>query len=234
MRLSYVINRVNAWFHRVVFERDSWDESLLRTSEEESRLAVIFLLARLFVFVTRCILGLLMAVGHGLSCFLTRQQEFDADRFQVRLAGTEAFAETFRKFHVLSAAGELAFMELVQCAAKDRVPDDFPAMITLKSLLLNAKQLRALERAMTRNATGLFDTHPSYTDRVASAKSENKPGIFHLEGPATRLLEPFSKFSRAATREFYKELFGNRLKWMDVVPAAALQVDRTAPLPMSE
>jgi Zn-dependent protease with chaperone function len=234
MRLSYVIHRINAWFHRVVFERDTWDESLLRTSEEESRLAVIFLLARLFVFVTRCILGLLMAVGHGLSCFLSRQQEFDADRFQVRLAGTAAFAGTFRKFHVLSAAGELAFMELVQCSATDRVPDDFPALITAKSLVINAKLLRALERAMTQSATGLFDTHPSYSDRLANAKRENTPGIFHLDGPASRLLDPFSKFSRAATRELYKELFGKRLKRMDVVPAAALHVDRTAPLPMSE
>ena len=28
MRLSYVVRSVNAWFARVVFERDGWDESL--------------------------------------------------------------------------------------------------------------------------------------------------------------------------------------------------------------
>ena len=37
-----------------------------------------------------------------------------------------------------------------------------------------------------------------------------------------------------ATRDLYRAVFGNRLKRMVVVPIAALHVDRTGPIRMSE
>jgi len=234
MRLSYVVRSINMWFLRVVFERDDWDESLVRQSEEEDRLALIFLLARLFVFVTRCILGLLMMTGHMLSCFLMRQMEYDADRHEVRLAGTDAFAETFRKICVADVAMQLAFIELEQYSVKDRIPDDFPALVSAKVQVIPPKRLRAMEKEWEQSTTGLFDSHPAYADRLASARKENASGVFHLEGPASRLVVDFPKLKRAATRDFYRVIFGKRLKWMDVVPIADLHVDRTGPVKMSE
>src|SRR5262249_24911153 len=44
MRLSYLIRSINAWFVRVVYERDEWDEQLVSWSEESDRLILIFLL----------------------------------------------------------------------------------------------------------------------------------------------------------------------------------------------
>src|SRR5699024_4661377 len=34
MRANYVIRRINLWFHRVVYERDAWDVSLVAASED--------------------------------------------------------------------------------------------------------------------------------------------------------------------------------------------------------
>ena len=80
MRLSYVVRSVNAWFWRLVYERDDWDEALVRGCEEGDRLAIFLYLALLCVWLTRGVLWLLMAVGHALSCFMLRQMEYDADR----------------------------------------------------------------------------------------------------------------------------------------------------------
>jgi Zn-dependent protease with chaperone function len=234
IRLSYVIRRINMWFHRVVFERDDWDQSLARTSEETNYLALIFLLARVFVLLTRCILGVLMLIGHGLSCFLLRQMEYDADRYEARLAGSDAFAETIKKICIMDKAAQLAFLEVVHYSLKDRLPDDFPAMVSAHARQVLSKEWGDMEAEMRQTTTGLFDSHPAYPDRLASAKKENAPGVFHLDGPASRLVNNFPTVSRNATRDLYRAVFGNRLKRMDVVPIAALHVDRTGPIKMSE
>jgi len=92
MRLTYLVRSVNAWFARVVYERDAWDEKLVEWSETgDIRTRIPFYLARLFVWLSRRILWGLMLVGQAVSCFMLRQMEFDADRYEARLAGSTAF-----------------------------------------------------------------------------------------------------------------------------------------------
>jgi len=55
-------------------------EALARGCAAGDHLALILNLALLCVWLTRGVLWLLMAVGHGLSCFMLRQMEYDADR----------------------------------------------------------------------------------------------------------------------------------------------------------
>ena len=87
MRLSYVVRSVNSWLARVVYERDDWDESLVRGCEEGNRLSIFLLLAIFCVWLTRRVLWLLMVTGHALSCFMLRQMEYDADRYETRWPG---------------------------------------------------------------------------------------------------------------------------------------------------
>ena len=57
MRLTFIVRSVNAWFARVVYERDAWDDRL-RSSAQRSdfRFGIILHLARAMVWVTRRIL----------------------------------------------------------------------------------------------------------------------------------------------------------------------------------
>ena len=230
MRWTYMIRSINNWFHRVVFERDQWDEALVRNSEEsDSRLALILLVARLFVFLTRCLLGLLMLIGHALSCVLLRQMEYGADRFEARLAGSDTFAETSRRISLASVAQQFAFVQLLQFSMKDRVPDDFPALISESVQRLPAEQRRNLLQELSESKTGLLDTHPCFADRLASARKENAPGVFHLDGAAGRLVEDLPKLSQALTRSFYRDLFGKHLGMMAVMPLAGLRADHSQP-----
>ena len=105
MRLSYVIRTINGWFGRVVYERDTWDVTLeVWAMEAESFYISIALgFARLSVWLTRRILQLLMLLGHGISCFLTRQMEYDADIYQMRVAGSEGFESAHRSLPVFGA-----------------------------------------------------------------------------------------------------------------------------------
>ena len=107
MRLSYVIGAVNNWFARVVYERDAWDLWLASLSEdsEDWRIMLVAGTARIAVGFSRLLLKLLMYLGHGVSCFLQRQKEYDADSYEINLAGSETFEITMRKIAVLSEVG---------------------------------------------------------------------------------------------------------------------------------
>ena len=109
MRLTYLIRSVNAWFARVVFERDAWDMRLVRWSKSlDIRLMVFLYAVRIFIWLTRSLLWILMHIGHGISCFAMRQMEFDADYYEVQFAGSDSFAKTSQRLRLLSLGGAKA------------------------------------------------------------------------------------------------------------------------------
>ncbi len=219
MRLSGVVRSVNAWFYRVVYERDDWDAALVNWSEEGERLVIVFLFARFCVWLTRGVLWLFLMTGHALSCFLMRQMEYDADRYEARLAGGDAFAETSRRLLVLNLAADHALGLAGESWSRSRrLPDDLCALGAAVAEHFPPKVLRKIEKAMAKAKSGLFDTHPAYGERLASVRREKAPGVFRLDGPATRLFADFPRLARAVTRDFYKQVFGKRTKSAEVVP----------------
>jgi Zn-dependent protease with chaperone function len=223
MRLSYFVRSINAWFARVVYERDDWDERLVQWSEESDRLALIFLLARLCVWLTRWLLWMLMLIGHVVSCFLLRHMEYDADRQMTRVVGTETFQATVRQVAIMASAEDACFeLAAYSWHKKHRLPDDLCAL--LKSLADNLPpQIRQqIEKSLRQTETGVFDTHPSDGERLLNARREKAPGVFHLDWPSTALFFDFSKLSRAITLDFYRLVFGKRVRREDLVPSSTL------------
>lgn len=218
MRLTYLVRSVNGWFARVVYERDDWDEALVAWSQESGRLTPIFLLARLCVWLSRGVLGVFMLVSHALSCFLSRQMEYDADRYQARVAGSAGFPTTFRRVALLSAASDGACGLLTQGC----LPDDLTALVVGVAERVPTKQRRRLQKHLDGSRTGLFDTHPALPDRVANVRRENAPGIFHLDWPAARLFSNFPRLARDVTFAFYRGVFGRRIRRDSLVPVATL------------
>ena len=213
MRLSFVVRSVNAWFARIVYERDDWDAWLAQGCEEGERLAVFFYLALFCVGLSRGFLWLLMMIGHALSCFMLRQMEYDADRYETRLAGTAAFADTMRQLLLLEVATNSAYLlALSSWHGTGKLPDDLSTLIHTLAEAVPPKELRKIEREHEKSGTGLFDTHPAHGDRLASVRRENAPGIFHLEGPATDLFKDFPRMSRAVTFDFYRNVISKRVK----------------------
>jgi Zn-dependent protease with chaperone function len=223
MRLSYVVRSVNAWFARIVYERDDWDEALVRGCEEGGRLALLLYLALFCVWLTRRVLWLLLAIGHALSCFLMRQMEFDADRNETRLVGTETFADTSRRLLLLDLVANSAYGLAADSWKKTgRLPDDLSALVAALADGVSREDVVRIERELSKSKTGLFDTHPAHGERLASARRENAPGVFHLDGPATRLFKDFPRTSRAISLDLYRQVIGRRVKRDALVPVAAL------------
>jgi len=222
MRLNYLIRSINLWFARVVYERDSWDETLDAWTQEWGYAAFVGWATKLMVWLTRRILWVLMHIGAIVSSFLSRQQEFDADRYEARMVGSETFAATSRRLHELGVAAQGALSDLGRCWQERRLPDDYPRLIVANVPQIPAPVMQMVREAALNAKTGLFDSHPCDRDRIAKAKREDAAGIFHLEGPATDLFRDFDSLSRSATFQHYRGLLGPEIGKEQLFPVAEL------------
>ncbi len=210
MRLSYVIRRINAWFYRVIYERDSWDVTLDELAEtEEFWVTVVVGFARLGVWFSRLILKLLMWIGHLIGCFLIRQMEYDADASSIRLAGSQTFEESTRRLHVLSKVLEQSYTQLKHGFAKSKMlPDNFPAFMAMHDEKLSHEERSTLENTMGLEPTSAWSTHPSHGDRIRRARQVGESGVFSLDVPATALFSKFGILAQQVTRLHYTDDLG--------------------------
>lgn len=226
MRLGRLIREVNAWFQRVVYERDAWDKALEDGRQDEGWGAVLSWGAQMAVGLGRRVLYGLMVAGHGISCFLSRQMEFDADQYEARVGGSAVFADTSLRIRLLSAAAQHVFASELR---DDRLVDDLPALIASVADQAPARLLAEIKLDVQRSGTGLFDTHPSDLDRIRRARAGRFPGVLKHGGPASALFADFPAVCRRATLAMYEQALGVHASGADaLLPVAAFVA---APVP---
>jgi Zn-dependent protease with chaperone function len=210
MRLTYLIRSVNAWFARVAYERDAWDEWLEDwAAESEGWVTFIVMTAQCAVWFSRLVLKGLMLIGHLVGCFMLRQMEYDADSYEIKVVGSAATEESFRRLHVLSKVLAQAYKDMrVPWNLGKKLPDNFPAYLLRHDAAVTPEKRVKWENAMGLDPSGVFDTHPSNGDRIRRARQAGEPGIFHLTAPATQLFANFEVVSKQVTQLHYEDDLG--------------------------
>lgn len=230
MRLTYVIRSVNHWFSRVVYERDKWDQQLADAVQQhgKSHVALAFLLygSKFMVWLVRKVLWCLMMIGHGISCFMMRQMEFDADRYEARMVGADVFESTCRQLGALSIAHQQAFSELDGSWREGRLVDDLPALVQSAREDLPKKAEAWLAQRIFEGKTGLLDTHPADSDRIASARRETVTDPFDVSLPSSVLFRDFAELSRRLSKDFYELQIGRRLRADELLDAESVREAR--------
>jgi Zn-dependent protease with chaperone function len=230
MWLSEVIGSINHWFARVVYERDTWDQALEEWSANDNNyIKIMGGLARLAVWLTRRVLWVLMNAGHLVNMVVSRQQEFDADRYAARMVGAKTFAETSSRLNELSLASQGAMSDLQSSWQQRRLPDDYPKLILANVPQVPAEMLAAYRKSVDETRTGFFDTHPSDRDRIAHAQVEEPGnGIFNLDGPATDVFGDFDALARSVTLDYYRSMLGLEIGAEQLYPVAELVESQSA------
>ncbi|HEX6739550.1 MAG TPA: M48 family metalloprotease, partial [Vicinamibacteria bacterium] len=220
MRLTYLVRSVNGWLARVVYERDQWDQKLEHLSRHSDfRVALVLWVARFGVWLSRKLLWLLMTAGHAIGSLMLRQMEYDADRYEARLAGSQVFATTALRMRVLTVGRMKAIATLSAAYAERRLADDFPALVASAAERLPDEVRRQLESPEAfGQREGVFDTHPPDQARIESAERERAPGLFRLEGPAQVMLPDGGALARRATESFYRSEQDIELAAVALVP----------------
>jgi predicted Zn finger-like uncharacterized protein len=171
MRLYVLIMMVNMWFARVVYERDAWDETLENWSKQGNFYVMILVaLVRLAVWITRRVLWVLMMFGHLASGFLSRQMEYDADRYQARMVGAREFGQTQLRVRMMALAEQGAYADLSTSWRERRLPDNFPKLVLANIPQLPKELVKKFREDMQTANTGILDTHPCDRDRRARAE----------------------------------------------------------------
>lgn len=212
MRVSYVIISVNAWFHRVVYERDSWDDKLLELSESsDGYVVIVVMMVRFMVWLTRRVLWVLMMLGHMISCFMSRQMEYAADRCAGLVAGSDAAGGALSKLLSLSIAEKLAYAQLREFWRERRLVDDLPVLITGKVNEVPEKLLQEFAETGPSVGTKVFSTHPPIPERVRRIKKLEAKAIIRRDGPARLLFRNFDAIAKAATLVHYRQMIDRNI-----------------------
>ena len=206
MGFFYLTRRIQLWFARVVHERDEWDRWLDDWSEYRP-----IALARLVVIGTRKLLNLLMLGGGYVASLLSRQMEFDADRYAARVCGSRALREMFEGLAVLDAAAYSANWDLERTWREGKLGDNFPQLIVANLAQLPQETQRNAVAAAMKATVGMYADHPSMADRIHRAEAAAESGVFDLDMPAADLFRDFEGVCRAASMAFYRENLGQEL-----------------------
>ncbi len=231
MRFGYIINRIDRWFMRVVYDRDSWDEALddWSNSVEDSRLTIILWCAHLAVWFSRLILKLLMLCGHAASCFLSRQMEFHADSCAIEVSGSEKFETMLIRLREQSVLHSLAYQGFRRFWEKNhQVPDNIPEYLIKLEKQMPANFHEQARNTLLNETAGLWATHPTAAQRIQKCRQQESAGIFQLELPASVLFSDFIGTSRTVTYMHYAESMRLPVTPAMVKPVGAFLTETTA------
>ncbi len=207
MRLTYIIIMVNTWLSRVVFERDAWDERLLRWSSTKGFfVGALLVVARACIWLTRKVLWLLMAAGNLMSLFLMRQMEYDADRYQVHLTGRRTFEATARREEYLSASLAVAGADLSEFWSERRLPDSLPALVAANEQQIPPEVQQLIDQHLAEQEPSLLASHPPTAMRIARAAGHHDAPLFDHPGAAEELFDGFHALCVEVSLVYYNEV----------------------------
>jgi Zn-dependent protease with chaperone function len=227
LRSTFVIRSLEAWFQRVVFERDAFDHQLERLASNPGYLytQAVLQAARGSIWLARRLLHGLMLVGALVSRALMRQMEFDADAQALRIAGSQAFASGMQALCLLDRANHAAGVDADLAMGDGKLPDDWSELVLLNRENMPAEVIRATLKPREQNRASYFASHPPTELRIARAEAANLPSGVEREGLARQLFADFSDLSRQLTRAHFKASLGPAFQQYKLHPARRLGRD---------
>ena len=220
MRAAYIINHVNRWLESRAYHPDEWDVRLQRwiegngDDEGGDLFQLVCAITLACLQATRLLMRGLFQLSFRMSRRLSQEMEFDADRYEVAVAGSDNFAATALRLRALSQA----MREVEQANAKawreGRLVDDLAAATALRLGQWRGEDWRAIEHQLDNDdETRYWDSHPADQARIANATSHRVSGMFVDERPATELFADFAALGRRVTERYYRDMaleFGDR------------------------
>ena len=199
MTAGYFINSVNAWLASRAHERDSLDEMLEVWLEEAESTYwfLILLVANICIKVVRYLFALMLNLSVKISFYLSRQMEYDADSYEVAVAGSENFSDASLALRGLAYSEQIAHQFNEDFLNKsEKIFEDFPAAVAEIHQRFSPTRKKAIEKGMRKISTTVWDTHPADIDRIKRAKKLRHKGVFHYNFPAKLLFDDVEELNK--------------------------------------
>lgn len=212
MRLRSMVIAIHNWFAKMVLERDAFDDELQELVNSDTylmRAAAQFFLV--LSWIVRVMFWFLMIWSKALYCLLSRQLEFDADSYEVRLVGPEVFEESLKTMNMLQLSFEAVLSEILREATRARsttyeFPENLPRLVSQRSSRLSPDLLEIVNHMVYEKQTSWFDSHPSDGERLEAVCDLGHDGQYKNSYPATVLLPNFDSIARKLTAKSFSSL----------------------------
>jgi Zn-dependent protease with chaperone function len=214
MICAFVVNSINGWLEHCAHGEDALDRKLHELSDAAIEMEhwfswlVNLSIAATWIAIraTRLLMAGLFHVSLRLSRYMSRQMEFDADRYEALLAGSHIFRTTARSLRALNYALVEVNQANIEAWQQQRLLRDLPEAVAARAREFDAVRLASIEDEMNEQSTARYwDSHPPDVERIDNAENRRAPGIYMEDAPAALLLRDFSGWSQQATRLFYAE-----------------------------
>lgn len=205
--IAYVwINKVNHWLGECAFGQDALHAKMdAWTEKHDSNFAQVCLYAAQFMlFLVRHLFALLYGLNLRLTLAMSRQMEFDADRYEARIVGSHAFRNSTMNLRKLAHAWrDMSKANIAAYQQKNRLLGDIPAAVRRMADQLPVHSIAAIENSVHDETTQFWDSHPADLDRINYAERANELGRLRNEQPARILFGDFKSLCERVTRSYY-------------------------------
>jgi Zn-dependent protease with chaperone function len=215
MTCSYIMNTVNAWLEHCAHGEDEWEQRMRRWSDAASEkedgaftwlvswCSVATLLA---IAGTRLLMSGLFQISFRLTQHMSRQMEFDADRYEALFAGSDTFRVTARNLRGLNEAFDEINRKNIAAWRENRLLRDMPSAVATHFAAFGSERLAEIEDGLQEaTTTRYWDSHPPDTARIDNAERQRSPGLYRETAPASLMFRDFGGWCERATRLFYRE-----------------------------
>jgi Zn-dependent protease with chaperone function len=205
MRFAALIHYINYWFYHQAYCEDGWDDMIDSWGESDIAIASLSaILAQLGALLVRILLIVLAYIATMLSSGLSRHMEFDADRYQVELTGSDAYPDLAHQMRVLSAGHEAAAGLAARGLEDGQLPDNIPVMSVEIAASFDQQTRGTILSDIQQINNSVFDTHPPDIERIAAANKLDKPGVFRNAAPAQKLVREVHRLGMHVTLQWYR------------------------------
>jgi Zn-dependent protease with chaperone function len=224
MRIGSYVNTANTIIYDLIYTRDSWDNALERWKKSDIRVAFPAWILSPIVWSIRELLKLFYLALNLLKSSLSREMEFNADKFAAMSAGSEAIVSSLWKLDPASDQLNNIMGHLFNASKLHKYS---PNIFYHYQLALDSNKTK-LEEALDkleRDENGrriyfttsevskahMYDSHPPNDEREKSVKNpfvscENDPRSPEL------LFRKLIKWQERLTKVIYKEYWNCRVK----------------------
>ncbi len=223
MRIGSYIGTSNTIIHGMIFSHDSWDRLMIQWRQSDIRIAVFGWILSGLVYILKFILRSFYYLLNVLQGSLSREMEFNADKFAVSTSGSIPIISGLWRLEPLSETWNKWLHTAYHAKSKEIYTTNLFSYLE-RDCVLNQSALEEDETALPDDQRGgklyfqtseifkghMYDSHPPNDQRESSAKSPFIEAEISKLSPSAFLIQS-EKWQQRLTRLVYDQYWSVRL-----------------------
>lgn len=205
MITHYIINSVSFWLASRIWGEDRLEKKLKNWGEEQENWFGLAAISTQFcIKCTRQFLKIFYYLNLFISQKMSRQMEYDADKYESYISGSDYFENTSIMLRRVSLGEHYAHTLNKDLWDTNQLLIDLPDAIAHETECLHKEDLAQIYEQMNVKQTDWWESHPADFDRVSHARSLKYEGLWKDEGPAKDFIGEFESICKKLTLIYYQ------------------------------